>query len=168
VRPALAAGAAAAALAGLLGSAGEAQAPGRIIAPANVEIVGDGVPRSLTGRPGDPARGAEIALAREQGNCLACHVIPAPDAAAHGNVGPPLGDVADRLSEAQIRLRLVDMRRLNPTSIMPSYYRVDGLRRVAAAYAGKPVLTAAEIEDVVAFLATLGGTRREPGQQQGK
>jgi sulfur-oxidizing protein SoxX len=117
--------------------------------------VGDGIPNSLTGRAGDAARGRDIALSRERGNCIVCHVLPAPDEKLHGDVGPNLKGVGGRLSEAQMRLRLVDGRRLNPTSMMPSYYRLDGLKRVAAAYAGKPVLTADEIEDVLAYLMTL-------------
>jgi len=120
-----------------------------------VTIVDDGIPHSLTGSPGDAVRGREIAFNRDKGNCPICHVIPAPDANLHGNVGPSLDGVAGRLSEGQMRLRLVDDRRLNPSSIMPSYYRVDGLRRVAAAYAGATVLTAEDIEDVLAFLMTL-------------
>lgn len=119
------------------------------------EIQGDAIPSSLTGRPGDASRGRDIVLGRERGNCAVCHVLPVPDERSHGNVGPSLKGVASRLSEGQIRLRLVDARRLNPASIMPSYYRLDGLQRVAKAYAGKPVLTAEEIEDAVAYLMTL-------------
>lgn len=132
-------------------SAGRAEAPGTMA----FEIVGDAIPRSLTGAPGDAGRGRDVAFGRERGNCIACHVLPGPDARSHGNVGPSLQDVAARLGEAQMRLRLVDSRRLNPASVMPSYYRVDGLARVAKAYAGKPVLTAQEVEDVVAYLMTL-------------
>ena len=102
-----------------------------------------------------PARGREIAFGRDRGNCPVCHVLPAPDERLHGDVGPSLKGVAGRLSEGQMRLRLVDGRRLNPASLMPSYYRLDGLKRVATAYAGKPVLTAQEIEDVLAYLMTL-------------
>lgn len=120
-----------------------------------VEVVGDAVPRSLTGNPGDAARGRDVVFSRERGNCVVCHVMPAPDERSHGDVGPSLKGVAARLSEAQMRLRLVDGRRLNPASIMPSYYRVDGLVRVAKAHAGKPVLTAEEIEDALAYLMTL-------------
>ena len=129
--------------------------PGCTAEPATSGIVGDAIPRSLTGGPGDAIRGRDIAMSRERGNCAICHVIPGPDARSHGDVGPSLAGVADRLSEGQMRLRLVDGRRLNPSSIMPSYHRVDGMKRVAAAYAGKPVLTAEEIEDLIAFLATL-------------
>jgi L-cysteine S-thiosulfotransferase len=119
------------------------------------EVVGDAMPFALTGNPGDAVRGRQLVFARDRGNCIACHVIPAPDEASHGNLGPSLRGVADRLDEGQIRLRLVDVRRLAPASIMPTYYRVDGRKRVAAALRGKPVLAAQEIEDVLAFLMTL-------------
>jgi sulfur-oxidizing protein SoxX len=127
--------------------------------PGEVVIVGDTVPQSLTGRPGDASRGREVAFSRDRGNCPICHVMPAPDERLHGDVGPSLQGVAGRLSEGQMRLRLVDGRRLNPASLMPSYYRLDGLRRVAAVYAGKSVLTAEEIEDVLAYLMTLRSDR---------
>jgi L-cysteine S-thiosulfotransferase len=120
-----------------------------------VTVVGDAIPASLTGRPGDAERGRDIVFNRERGNCAVCHVMPAPDKRSHGNVGPSLEGLAGRLSEGQLRLRLVDMRRLNPRSIMPSYYRLDGLQRVAKAYFGKPVLSAEEIEDALAYLMTL-------------
>jgi len=120
-----------------------------------VATVGDSIPRSLTGKPGDAARGHELSFSRDRGNCIVCHTMPAPDERLHGDVGPSLKGVAGRLTEGQMRLRLVDGRRLNPSSIMPSYYRADGLKRVAAAYAGKTVLTAEEIEDVLAYLMTL-------------
>ena len=131
------------------GSAGGAEGPG------TVTVAGDAVPLSLTGRPGDVTRGREIAFSRDQGNCPVCHVMPAADERLHGDVGPSLVGVAGRLSEGQMRLRLVDGRRLNPASVMPSYYRLDGLRRVASIHAGKTVLTAEEIEDVLAYLMTL-------------
>jgi sulfur-oxidizing protein SoxX len=143
-------------LAGTLqgGSASRAQQVGA------VAVVGDAIPQSLTGRPGDAARGREISFSRERGNCIVCHVLPAPDERLHGDLGPSLKGIAGRLGEGQMRLRLVDGRRLNPSSLMPSYYRADGLKRVAAAYAGKTVLTAEEIEDVLAYLKTLHGEER--------
>lgn len=120
-----------------------------------MQVVGDSIPRPLTDALGDVARGRDVFFSRERGNCIVCHVIAESDEASQGNVGPSLRGVADRLSAGQMRLRLVDGRRLNPASLMPAYHRVDGLKRVAAPYAGKPVLTAQEIEDVIAFLATL-------------
>jgi sulfur-oxidizing protein SoxX len=130
------------------GPAGGAEGPGTVV------VVGDAIPLSLTGKPGDAGRGHNIAFSRDRGNCLICHVMPARDEKLHGDVGPSLKGVAGRLSEGQLRLRLVDGRRLNPASIMPSYYRLEGLRRVAVAYAGKSVLSAEEIEDVLAYLMT--------------
>jgi len=138
-------------LAGALGGAPAQGAEGQ----GNPAVVGDAIPQSLTGKPGDAARGREMAFARDRGNCIVCHAMPASDEKLHGDVGPSLKGVAGRLTEGQMRLRLVDERRLNPSSLMPSYYRTDDLKRVAAAYAGKTVLTAEEIEDVLAYLMTL-------------
>jgi sulfur-oxidizing protein SoxX len=138
-------------LAGALPAASSRGAQG----PGEVAVEGDSIPRSLTGKAGDAARGRAIAFDRERGNCPICHVIPAPDERLHGDAGPSLKGVAGRLSEGQLRLRLVDIRRLNPAALMPSYYRRDGLKRVATAYRGKTALTAEEIEDVLAFLITL-------------
>jgi sulfur-oxidizing protein SoxX len=118
-------------------------------------IADDSIPQSLTGRAGDAVRGREIAFSRERGNCPICHVLPAPDEVLHGDVGPNLKGVATRLTEGQLRSRVVDARRTNPASVMPSYHRLDGLKRVQAVYAGKTVLSAEEIEDVVAYLMTL-------------
>ncbi len=119
------------------------------------EIVGDAIPASLTGAPGDPARGRAIVGDRRVGLCLLCHTGPFPEPRLHGTLAPDLRGAGSRLSAGQLRLRLVDATRLNPDTIMPPYYRIEGLARVAPAYAGKPILDAAQIEDVVAFLATL-------------
>jgi L-cysteine S-thiosulfotransferase len=118
-------------------------------------VVGDAIPAPLTGAPGDPARGRVIVTSRQRGLCLLCHSGPFPEERFQGDLAPSLAGVGSRLSEGQIRLRLVDSRKLDPDTIMPSYYRTDGLNRVGAAWRDKPVLTAEEIEDVVAFLATL-------------
>jgi sulfur-oxidizing protein SoxX len=117
-------------------------------------VVGDGIPASLTGEPGDPARGRAIVLNR-QSTCLLCHSGPFPEERFPGNLGPDLSGTGARWSSAQLRLRLVDAARLNPDTIMPSFYRVDGLQRVARAWRGRPILSAEQIEDVVAFLSTL-------------
>jgi len=118
-------------------------------------VVGDAVPAPLVEAPGDPARGRVIVTSRQRGLCLLCHTGPFPEERFQGDLAPSLAGVGARLSEGQIRLRLIDSRRLDPGSIMPSYYRTDGLERVGAAWRDKPVLSAEEIEDVVAFLATL-------------
>lgn len=117
---------------------------------------GDAIPAPLSGRAGDPARGAGLIADRQKSLCVLCHAGPFPDPHLQGNLSPNLSGIGGRLSEGQIRLRIADMRRLNATSIMPSYYRIDDDdRRVAEAWRGKPVLSAGEIEDIVAYLATL-------------
>ena len=109
----------------------------------------------LTAEAGDPTRGKTAVLSRDGGNCFLCHTVPEAGETPLGNIGPPLAGVGKRLSAAQLRMRLVDSTRLNRASVMPAYYRVQGLNRVAPAYAGKPLLTAQQIEDVIAYLLTL-------------
>ena len=119
------------------------------------KAVGDeGIPASLTGAKGDPARGRAIVASRQVGLCLLCHSGPFPEERFQGNLAPDLREAA-RLTEAEIRLRLVDPARVNPQTIMPGYYRTEGLARVAPAFRGKPVLSAEQIEDVVAYLLSL-------------
>jgi len=118
-------------------------------------IVGEAIPVSLTGAKGDPDRGKAIVLNRQVGLCLLCHSGPFPEERFQGNMAPDLKGTGSRWSEGELRLRLVDARRLNPDTIMPPYYVVDGMTRVARGFRGKPILSAEQIEDVVAFLATL-------------
>ena len=115
----------------------------------------DAIPASLTGAKGDPQRGRAIVANRQVGLCLLCHSGPFPEERFQGNLAPDLRGVGSRLTEGEIRLRLVDPARANPQTIMPAYYRTEGLTRVGPSYRGKPVLSAEQIEDVVAFLATL-------------
>jgi len=89
------------------------------------------------------------------GLCLLCHSGPFPEEQFQGNLAPDLSGIGARLSAGQIRLRIVDASRVNPNTIMPPYFRTDALQRVAPSFRGKPVLSAQQIEDVVAFLATL-------------
>lgn len=112
-------------------------------------------PLSLTGIAGDVERGRALAWARDRGNCVACHAIPSSDMASHGTVGPPLKGLANRQSEGQIRARIIDARAFNAASIMPSYHRTVGLKRVAKPLEDRPVLSAQEVEDMVAFMLTL-------------
>ncbi len=116
---------------------------------------GDAVTEPLGGLIGDPVRGKAVVLDRRRGNCLICHVFPIEGQPFQGEIGPPMAGVASRLSEGQIRLRLIDQSRINSGTIMPPYYRVEGLRNVASEYAGRPALDAQEIEDVVAYLSGL-------------
>jgi sulfur-oxidizing protein SoxX len=115
----------------------------------------DAIPESLTGTPGDPARGRAIVTNRQVGLCLLCHSGPFPEERLQGNLAPSLAGAGRRWSESQLRLRIVDSSRLNPTTIMPAYHRTEGLVRVALAWRGKPILSPEQIEDVVAFLMTL-------------
>jgi sulfur-oxidizing protein SoxX len=117
-------------------------------------IVDGAIPQSLTGQPGAPARGRAIVIKRES-TCLLCHSGPFPEERFQGNLATDLRGAGRRWSPGELRLRLVDATRLNPATIMPPFYRVDGLHRVPPGYRGKPILTAEQIEDVVAYLATL-------------
>ena len=136
----------------LAGAAGQslAQEPLR-----SFTIVGVAIPEPVTGQRGDPARGRAIVTNRQVGLCLLCHSGPFPEERFQGDLSPDLSGTGARWSEGQLRLRLVDASRLNPDTIMPSYYKVDGLTRVGPSWQGKPILTATQIEDVVAYLATL-------------
>lgn len=122
------------------------------LAPYAVE--GSAIHEPLTSAAGDVARGREVLLGRD-GNCLLCHAAPETGVRIMGNLAPPLSGVGARLSAGQLRLRIVDSMRLNRDTIMPSYYRTDGFNRVAAAWRGKPILTAQQVEDTVAYLLTL-------------
>lgn len=115
---------------------------------------GDAVHEPLTPLAGDAARGREVLLGRD-GNCLLCHAVPEAGGRFMGNLAPPLSGVGSRLTAGQLRLRIVDSMRLNRDTIMPSYYRVDGLNQVGQAWRGNPVLTAQQIEDTIAYLLTL-------------
>lgn len=110
---------------------------------------------SLTGKPGDPTRGRAIVANRSVGLCLLCHSAPIPEEHVQGNLAPNLAGSGSRATPDQLRLRVVDAAHLNPDTIMPPYYRVDGLTRVARNFQGKTILTAEQIEDVVAYLASL-------------
>jgi sulfur-oxidizing protein SoxX len=118
-------------------------------------IANDTLPSSLTGTAGDAERGRKIVLDRHVGLCLLCHSGPFPEERFQGDLAPNLSGVGARLSAGQIRARIVDASRVNPTTIMPPYFRTENLQRVAPAYRGKTVLSAEQIEDVVAFLITL-------------
>ncbi len=134
------------------------------VAPADVVFTEDGaVEASLSGAPGDAASGAQIMKTKSLGNCIACHEVTAlNDAPFHGEVGPTLDGVADRWNEAELRGILSNSKKTYDGTVMPAYYVVDGFTRPGKAYTGKapegpldPLLSAQQIEDVVAFLMTL-------------
>jgi sulfur-oxidizing protein SoxX len=116
-------------------------------------VVGDAIPEPLTAR-GDATRGRALVVDRTS-TCILCHNGPFPEQKFQGDLAPNLAGAGGRWSEGQLRLRLVDGSRLNAATIMPSYYRVDNLPRVGPAWRGKPILSAEQIEDIVAYLVTL-------------
>jgi L-cysteine S-thiosulfotransferase len=118
-------------------------------------IVGDGIAEPLTATPGDATRGRAIVADRQRGLCLLCHQAPIAEERFQGNLATDLAGSGSRWSAAQLRLRIVDAKRLNPQSLMPAFHRTDGLQRVGTPFAGKPVLDAQQVEDVVAYLQTL-------------
>jgi sulfur-oxidizing protein SoxX len=117
-------------------------------------VVGDAIPDSLTKARGDVARGRALVVDRTS-TCILCHNGPFPELKFQGDLAPGLAGSGSRWSEGQLRLRLVDASRFNAATIMPSYYRVDGLHRVGPAWRGRPILSAEQIEDIVAYLVTL-------------
>ncbi|WP_296336865.1 sulfur oxidation c-type cytochrome SoxX [Reyranella sp.] len=124
-------------------------------AAAAQQVVGDAIPASLTGQPGDAGRGRAIVANRSVGLCLLCHSGPIAEERFQGDLAPTLAGAGSRWSEGQLRLRIVDGARLNADTIMPPYYRATGLQQVARNFEGKTILSAAQVEDVVAYLATL-------------
>lgn len=118
-------------------------------------VQGDGIAQPLAGLRGDAMRGRAIVASRQAGLCLLCHAAPVPEERFQGDLAPNLAGVATRYSEAQLRLRVVDPRRVNPASFMPAFHAVGHPSRVGAQWAGKPIFSAQQVEDVVAWLATL-------------
>lgn len=125
------------------------------LAGGAVTVVGDGIPAALEGKTGDALRGRAIAVSRSQGLCLLCHSGPVPEERFQGNLAPDLAGAGARWNAAQLRLRLVNPQHFNPDSIMPAYYRSEGLTRVGARWQDRPILDAQQIEDVIAWLMTL-------------
>jgi sulfur-oxidizing protein SoxX len=134
----------------LLGAAAGAASPQ---GPLRLEVSEGGIPRPLASVPGDPGRGRKLVVGRDAGACTLCHAVPGER--IFGNIAPTLAGVGSKLTAAQLRLRVADSTRLDPETPMPAYYRTEGLRQVAAVYRGKTILSAQEVEDVVAYLETL-------------
>jgi sulfur-oxidizing protein SoxX len=118
-------------------------------------IVDGAIPTPLTAHPGDPERGRRAVLDRDAGDCTICHAMPLPQREFHGTIGPPLDGIARRTTAGVLRLRLVDPQALHPATIMPAYYKLQGLHRVLERYRDTPVLSAQQIEDIIAYLLTL-------------
>jgi sulfur-oxidizing protein SoxX len=129
------------------------------LAPFNVVVAGGvaAIPAPLTGKPGDPKEGEKVVVERRLGNCLSCHEIDALRREPfHGDIGPPLNGVAGRWDIGTLRMIVVNAKKVfGDETVMPAFYRVDGLNRVRPEFVGKPILTTQQVEDVVAFLATL-------------
>ncbi len=127
------------------------------IAPGDVKIVDGALETPLTDKAGDPANGKQAFTDRKAGNCLACHVVTELQDSYlfHGEVGPPLDGVADVYSAAELRARIVNPKTDLPDTIMPAFYRTTGYNRSAGKFDGKTILTAQQVEDVVAYLLTL-------------
>jgi sulfur-oxidizing protein SoxX len=114
------------------------------------------IKKPLAGLKGNPERGRKIVTDKQKGNCLACHQMPIQEEGFHGSFGPPLDGLGNRLTAAQIRLRIADEQLINPLTVMPSYYKnPKTINRISDEYFGKTVLTAQEVEDVVAYLSSL-------------
>lgn len=118
-------------------------------------ISGDEIPSPLTSVTGDAELGRLVFVEREQGHCVLCHQVDGLDAEFQGDIGPRLSDVGSRLTPGQIRLRIVDYQEVLSGALMPSYFRIHDLNQVEDHYEGKPMLTAQQIEDLVAWLSTL-------------
>ena len=120
-----------------------------------VAVVGDAIAQPLQGLQGDAQRGRALVADRRVGLCLLCHRGPFPEERTPGDLSTDLAGAGSRWTAGQLRLRIVDARRLNPDTIMPPYHRVDGLHRVGEAWRDRPLFSAQQVEDVVAFLVTL-------------
>ena len=118
-------------------------------------VVDGGIPAALTAAPGDAVKGRMIVVNRQIGMCLLCHQSPGSEDRFQGDISTNLGGVGARWTVPQLRLRIANSRLINPASVMPAYYRTDGLERVAVSARDKPILDAQQIEDVVAWLASL-------------
>ena len=139
------------ALAGLV-AIGAASAQNELV---DYRVVDGGIPEPLTDEPANYLRGELVVRDATNASCLICHAMPIEDEPDPGNIGPDLAGVADRYTEAELRLRLVDSKLINPDTVMPAYYSLRNLNRVDEEYAGRTIYSAQDIEDVIAFLLTL-------------
>lgn len=126
------------------------------------KVTDDAIKTSLNGLTGNPENGRLLVRNQNKGNCLSCHHFPIPEDDFHGTIGPSLSTVSLRLTEAQLRLRVTDIKRINPLSIMPGYFREpEKMNRLSPLYENKTILTAQEVEDIVSYLITLKSNQAE-------
>ena len=122
----------------------------------NYKIVGESsIPKSLTGKPGNAKKGRKLAVHRKKGNCLACHKMPIPEQQFHGEIGPDLAGVGSRYSAGELRLLIVNPKVVNEDTIMPAFYKNTGFNAVLKKFKGKTVISAQDVEDIIAYLLTL-------------
>lgn len=132
------------------------------VAPSDVAFEDGAIAASLSGTAGNPAEG-KVLMNKGAGNCIACHAVSdLNDLPFHGEIGPMLDGAGERWTEAELRGIVANAKIMFPETMMPSFYRTDGFIRVGDAYTGKaaegalePLLTAQQVEDVVAYLLTL-------------
>lgn len=134
------------------------------VLPSDVIYDDGAVAVSLSGVAGDAANGRKIVGDKKQGNCVACHAVSdlAKDVPFHGEIGPMLDGVGDRWSEPELRGIVANAKNMFGDSIMPSFYKTEGFIRPGKRFTGKAadetftsLLTAQQVEDVVAYLSTL-------------
>ena len=126
------------------------------VAPSAVKFEDGTVMASLTGVAGDPVAGRDVFKGRKLGNCLACHMnAEMAEESFHGEVGPPMDGAGSRWSEAELRAIVSNSKMVFEDTIMPAFYRDSGFSRSAKKFDGKSILTAQQVEDVVAYLMTL-------------
>ena len=148
----LVAAAIAVAVLSLLGLSAMADTPKLV----NYKIVDDSsIPKSLTAKPGNPKKGRKLAIHRKKGNCLACHKMPIPEQQFHGEIGPNLAGVGSRHSAGELRLLIVNPKVVNEDTIMPAFYKNTGFNAVLKKFKGKTVISAQDVEDIIAYLLTL-------------
>ncbi|WP_299690524.1 sulfur oxidation c-type cytochrome SoxX [uncultured Tateyamaria sp.] len=126
------------------------------VKPTAVSFVDGTVEQSLTGQAGDAVEGRKVFANRKQGNCLACHTnADLSEESFHGEVGPPMDGVADRWTQAELRGIVTNSKMMFEGTIMPAFYVDAGYTRPLDDFAGQSILTAQQVEDVVAYLMTL-------------
>jgi sulfur-oxidizing protein SoxX len=127
------------------------------VGPIDVMIKDNAVAASLTGAPGDPDAGRKSFADRKLGNCLACHAnTDLKNELFHGNVGPELDGVAERYGAEELRAIIINSKAVfGDETVMPGFYSLDVGKDVNPDLEGKTILSAEQVEDIVAYLGTL-------------